>query len=102
MIKNMAMVSLFMLMELNIMDNGKKICVEDMEHIIILIMIDMKVIGMMIFKMVLEHIIIPMEIFTKENGLKENLMDKAIIFIMLVNEFIKAIGKMEKNKDLDN
>lgn len=84
------------------MDNGKKICVKDMEHIIILIMIDMKVIGMMIFKMVLEHITIPTEIFIKENGLKENLMDKAIIFIMLVKEFIKAIGKMEKNKDLDN
>lgn len=29
-------------------------------------------------------------------------MDKATIFIMLVKGFIKAIGKMEKNKDLDN
>ena len=32
----------------------------------------------------------------------ENHMEKEIIFIMETKEFIKEIGKMEKNKVLDN
>ena len=102
MTRNMVMDSFSMLMVQNITDNGKKICAEGMEHIIILITIDMKVIGIMIFKMVWEHITIPMEIFIKDNGLTENLMDKETIFIVQAKEYIREIGKKEKNKDLES
>lgn len=55
-------------MKPNITGNGKKILEKDMEHITIRMEIDIKVTGTMIFKMVLELTITPMETFIKENG----------------------------------
>ena len=73
-----------------------------MEIISTQMVIDMKVIGIMTYKMVLEHTIIQMVIFTKANGLMESLMEKETIFIMEIKEYIKEIGKMEKKKDLES
>ncbi len=71
-----------------------------MEHIIILMVINIKVIGLMIFNKEWVHIIIKMVIFIKDNGNMENLMDKEIISIKVVKLSIKEIGKMVKNKVL--
>lgn len=73
-----------------------------MVHTNIQIETDIKVIGTTIFKMGLEHIIILMVIYTKENGLMENHMEKEIIFIMETKEYIREIGKMGKKKVSDN
>lgn len=50
------------------MVNGKKTFEKAMELIIILMAIDMKEIGILIFKVALEPIIIQTVIFTKVNG----------------------------------
>lgn len=50
------------------MASGKKTFERVMEPIIIQMAIDMKEIGISIFKVELEHIIIRMVIFTKVNG----------------------------------
>ena len=50
------------------MGNGRKTFEKVMEHIIIQMAIDMKEIGILIFKVELEPIIIRMVIFTKVNG----------------------------------
>jgi hypothetical protein len=62
--------------------------------------INIKVIGLMIFNKEWVHIIIKMVIFIKDNGNMENLMDKEIISIKVVKLSIKEIGKMVKNKVL--
>lgn len=84
------------------MDNGRRMLEKDMEHIIIQMEIDIKEIGVTIFKVELVHIIIQTAIFIRENGLMANLMGKEIIFTMEIKVSTKEIGKMEKNKDLDN
>lgn len=71
-----------------------------MELTITLMEIDIKGNGTLIFRMVLVHIITQMVIFIKANGLMENQTDKATIYTMETKEFIKAIGKMGKNKVL--
>lgn len=43
-----------------------------------------------------------MGIFIKDNGKTENQTDKEVMFIKVEKLFIKEIGKMEKNKVLDN
>lgn len=50
------------------MGNGKKTFGKVMEHIIIQMVIDMKEIGILIFKVESELIIIQMVIFTKVSG----------------------------------
>jgi hypothetical protein len=64
--------------------------------------IDIKVIGILIYKMEWELIIILIMIYIKDNGLMGNLMEKVTISIMEIKEYIKVIGKMVKNKDLVN
>lgn len=71
-----------------------------MELTITLMEIDIKGNGTLIFRMVLVHIITQMVIFIKANGLMENQMDRVTIYTMETKEFIKAIGKMGKNKVL--
>jgi len=102
MIKNMEMGNINIWMRLNIMDNGKTILGKVMEHIIIQMEIDMKVIGIMIFRMGLGLIIILMGIFTRVNGRKGSKMDKETIFTMATKEFIKEIGRKAKKKGLGN
>jgi hypothetical protein len=86
----------------DIMGNGKKISEKDMELIIILMEIDMRGIGILIYKMEWVLIIITTMISIKVNGLMENLMAKVIIFIMGTKVYIKVIGKMVRRKDLVN
>lgn len=86
-------------MKQNITDNGKRIYVKDMVHIITQMVIDTKVIGTMIFKMVLVLIIILMVIFIKVNGSMVSQMGKAIISIIIIKESIKEIGRMVRRKD---
>lgn len=86
----------------SIMVNGKKMFEKVMVHINTQMVIDIRVIGIMIYKMVLELIIIQMVIFIKVNGLMVSLMEKEIISIMEIKEFIREIGKMEKNKALES
>jgi hypothetical protein len=64
--------------------------------------IDMKAIGILIFRMEWELIIIPITIYTRESGLMENQMEKGITFIMEIRVSIKGIGRMERSRDLDN
>lgn len=52
--------------------------------------------------MVLAHIIFQMEIYIKVNGQMVNLMVKEIIFIHKIKVFIRAIGKMDGNRVLEN
>ena len=86
----------------NIMGNGKMISEKVMEHTIIQMEIDMKVIGIMIFRMGLGLIITLMGIFTKVNGKKGSKMDKETTFTMATKEFIKEIGRKAKKKGLGN
>lgn len=101
-IKKMEMASISILMILNIMESGRKIFERGMELINILMEIDMKVTGAMIFRVELEPITILMGIFTRVNGLMEGQMEKAIIFIMEIRECIRATGRTEKKKALEN
>lgn len=89
-------------MRRNIMGNGKMISEKVMEHIIIQMGIDMKVIGIMIFKMGLVLTIIQMVIFIKENGAKGSKMEKETTFTMVTKEFIREIGRKAKKKGLGN
>lgn len=73
-----------------------------MELIIILIVINIKEIGLMIFNKEWAPIIIRMEIYIKDSGKMENPMDKEIISIKVAKLSIKETGKMEKNKDSVN
>lgn len=68
----------------------------------ILMVIDMKVIGAMIFRVESELIIIPTVISIRVNGLMENLMEKETISIMGIKECIRVTGRMEKRKALEN
>lgn len=73
-----------------------------MELIIIPMVTDMKAIGISISRAESALITILMEIFTKESGRTESPMVKVTTFTMGTKEFTKAIGKMVKNRDLDN
>lgn len=84
------------------MVNGKKTFEKAMELIIILMAIDMKEIGILIFKVALEPIIIQTVIFTKVNGWMESQTVKATIYITEIKVYIRATGKMAKSKALDN
>lgn len=84
------------------MVNGKKTFEKAMELIIIRMAIDMKEIGILIFKVALEPIIIQMAIFTKVNGWMESQTVKAITYITEIKVSIRATGKMAKSKALAN
>lgn len=84
------------------MASGKRTFERVMELIIIQMVIDMKEIGILIFKVELEPIIILMEIFTKVNGWMVSLTAKVTISTMEIKAFIRAIGKTVKNKGLAN
>lgn len=84
------------------MGNGKKTFGKVMEHIIIQMVIDMKEIGILIFKVESELIIIQMVIFTKVSGWMASLTAKAIISTMEIKAFIRVIGKTVKSKALAN
>ena len=70
--------------------------------IIIRMVTDMKAIGISIFRAESAHITILMEIFIRESGLMENPMVKVTTFTMGTKESTKAIGKMERSRDLEN
>lgn len=84
------------------MESGRRMSGKAMAHIIIRTEIDTKEIGAMTFKAELVRTTILTEIFTKASGSMENRMGKAIIFIMVIRECIKATGRMAKNKDSEN
>lgn len=90
------------LMEQNMMANGKMIFDMDLEHIYIPMAINMKETGIMTFNKEWELITTRMETFIKVNGSRESQMEKEITFIEAVRQFTKEIGQMGKSKALEN
>lgn len=84
------------------MDSGKEMSERAMEHITTQTETDIKEIGIMIFKVELEPIIIQMEIFIKESGWMGSPTGKETIYTMETKAYTREIGKMGKSKDLGN
>jgi hypothetical protein len=87
-------------MELSTMVSGKMTSGMDLEHIFTQTVTSMKGIGTMTFSKVWVRIIIQTETFTRANGRQASQMVKAITFTKVVRPSTKAIGKMERKRDL--
>jgi len=91
-----------MLIKPNTMDSGRKISEKVRELTTIPTEIGTKESGITTFKMEMVLTITPMETSIKDSGSMEDSMEKATIFILPIEVFIKASGEMAKKKALVN
>ena len=82
------------------MVSGKMTLGMGLEHIFTRTVISIKGIGIMTFSKVWVRIIIRMVTFTRANGRQASQMVKAITFTKVVRPSTRAIGKMERKRDL--
>lgn len=99
-IKSTELDNLFILIRLDITDNGRKTQGKVMGHIITRMEISTKVTGIVICKTGLGLTITPMEISTKGSGSTAALTARATISILHNEEFIKGIGDKAEKKGL--